>query len=61
MVETKKFETKGNKVLFRKLLHCIHSNQVKKKQESHEVKCSNSSRAQNIGCTATIHLRLECR
>jgi len=61
MAETKKFEIKGNKMLFRKLLHCIHSNKVKKKQESHEVKCSNSSRAQNIGCTATIHLRLECR
>ena len=61
MAETKKFEIKGNKVLFRKLLHCIHSNQVKKKQGNREVKRPNSSRARNIGCTATIHLRLERR
>ncbi|CAG8663417.1 10514_t:CDS:2 [Funneliformis caledonium] len=41
------------------LLHCIYSNQVKKKQGNREVKRPNSSRAQNIGCTATIYLRLE--
>jgi len=45
-----------DKVLFQKLLHCIHSNQVKKKQENREVKRSNSSRIQNIGCITTIHL-----
>ena len=56
MVETKKFENKENKVLFQKLLYCIHSNQVKKKQGSHEVKRLNSSCARNIGCTAIIHL-----
>ncbi len=29
MIETKRFGVIGNKVFFQKLLHCIHSNQVK--------------------------------
>ena len=60
MAETKGFGVKGKKVLFRKLLHCIHSNQVKKKQGNREMKRPNSSRARNIDCTANIHLRLVC-
>ncbi len=59
MAKTKKFETKGNKVLFRKLLHYIYSNQVKKKQGSHKIKRPNLSHAQNISCTIIIHLQLE--
>ncbi|CAB4473190.1 hypothetical protein RhiirA5_421662 [Rhizophagus irregularis] len=32
---------------------------VKKKQGNQETKRPQSSRAKNVGCTATIHLRLE--
>ncbi|CAB4480661.1 unnamed protein product [Rhizophagus irregularis] len=59
MPETKRYETKGKHVLFREMRHCLHSDKVKKKQGSRETKRPQSSRARNIGCTATIHLRLE--
>ena len=61
MTETKGFEIKGNRVIFRELRHCIHSNQVKKKQGYRETKRLQSPRARNVDCTASIHLRLERR
>lgn len=59
MTQTKGFVITGNRVLFRELRHCIHSDKVKKKQGNHITKRPQSARARNIGCTATIHLRLE--
>ena len=59
MPETKRYEIKGKHVLFREMRHCIHSDKVKKKQGNRKIKRVQSSRARNIGCTATIHLRLE--
>lgn len=59
MPETKRYEIKGKRVLFRELRHCVHSNLVKTKQGNREVKCPNSSRLRNTNCTASIHLRLE--
>ena len=59
MPETKRYEIKGKHVLFREMRHCIHSDMVKKKQGNWETKHAQSSRARNIGCAATIHLRLK--
>ncbi len=59
MPQTKGYEIKGKRVLFREMRHCIHSNNVKKKQGDHETKHPQSSRVQNTNCTATVHLRLE--
>lgn len=59
MAQTKGYGVKGKHVLFREKRHCIHSNEVKKKQGDHETKRSQSSRARNTNCTATIHIRLE--
>ena len=61
MPQTKGFEIKGNWVLFWELRHCIHSHEVKKKQGNRITKHLQSSRARDICCTATIHLRLERR
>ena len=61
MAQTRGFNIKGSRVLFREKCHCIHSNDVKKKQGSRETKRPQSARLRNIGCTATIHLRLERR
>lgn len=43
MTETKGFEIKGNRVIFRELRHCIHSSQVKKKQGHRIIKRPRSS------------------
>ncbi|PKK62582.1 hypothetical protein RhiirC2_790173, partial [Rhizophagus irregularis] len=59
MPETKHYEIKGKYVLFRETRHCIHSDTVKKKQGSREVKRQNLLRLRNTSCKATIHLRLE--
>ncbi|CAG8763923.1 5969_t:CDS:1, partial [Acaulospora morrowiae] len=59
MPQTKGYTIKGKKVLFREKRHCIHSNEVKKKQGNRETKHPHSSRARNINCNASIHLRLE--
>ncbi|CAB5362409.1 unnamed protein product [Rhizophagus irregularis] len=59
MPETKRYEIKGKYVLFRETRHCIHSDTVKKKQGSREVKRQNSLQLRNTSCKATIHLRLE--
>ncbi|CAG8648468.1 3922_t:CDS:2, partial [Dentiscutata erythropus] len=59
MPETKKFEIKEKRILFQELRHCIHSDQVKKKQSHREVKYPYSSWARNINCTTAIHLQLE--
>ncbi len=59
MPESRKYKITGNRVLFREMRHYIHSSEVKKKQGQHEIKCPQSSRTRNIGCTATVHLRLE--
>ena len=59
MAQTRGFNVKGNRVIFRELRHCIHSNIVKKKQGNREVRNPQSSRARNIYCDATIHIRLE--
>lgn len=49
-------------MLFRELRHCIHSHRVKKKQGNQILaKRPQSSRARDINCTASIHLRLERR
>ena len=62
MPKTRGFKITGNRVLFRELRHCIHSHQVKKKQgKNHLTKHPQSSRARDIDCTASIHLRLERR
>lgn len=54
------FKITGNQVLFQELRHCIHSHQVKKKQGKTRItKRPQSSRARDINCTASIHLRLE--
>ncbi|CAB5356251.1 unnamed protein product [Rhizophagus irregularis] len=57
--ETKRYEIKEKYVLFRETRHCIHSDTVKKKQGSQEVKRQNSLRLRNTSCKAIIHLRLE--
>jgi len=59
MPETKRYEIKEKRVLFREMRHCLHSDMVKKKQGNRETKRPQSARARNIGCTATIHIRLE--
>ena len=59
MPQTKGFDIKGKHVLFREKRHCIHSNEVKKKQGSRETKNPQSIRVRNIHCNANIHLRLE--
>jgi hypothetical protein len=59
MLQTRGFVVTGNRVLFQEQCHCIHSAEVKKKQGHREMKCSQSARVRNIGCTATIHVRLE--
>ncbi|CAG8774993.1 15778_t:CDS:1, partial [Rhizophagus irregularis] len=59
MLETKRYEIKGKYVLFCETRHCIHSDTVKKKQGSREVKRQNLLRLRNTSCKATIHLRLE--
>ena len=59
MSQTKGYKVKGKQVLFWEKCHCIHSNEVKKKQVSHKVKHPQSSRVRNTNCIATIHLQLE--
>jgi len=59
MPQIKGYKVKEKQVLFQEKRHCIHSNEVKKKQVSHEVKHPQSSQVRNTNCTATIHLRLE--
>ncbi|CAB4431854.1 unnamed protein product [Rhizophagus irregularis] len=59
MPETKRYEIKEKRVLFREKRHCLHSDIVKKKQGNRETKHPQSTRVRNIGCTANIHLRLE--
>src|ERR1043165_3223497 len=62
MPETKDFKITGNWVIFRESRHCIHSHQIKKKQgKNHITKRLQSSRAHDIDCTASVHLRLEWR
>ena len=61
MPETRGYKITGNRVLFRELRHCIHSHQVKKKQGNRVTKRPHSSRARDIDCTASIHIRLERR
>ncbi|GBC01562.1 hypothetical protein RclHR1_04230007 [Rhizophagus clarus] len=59
MAQTRGFTITGNWILYREIYHCIHSNEVKKKQGIRKTKRPQSARAHNIGCNATIHLRLE--
>ncbi|CAG8836584.1 28514_t:CDS:2, partial [Gigaspora margarita] len=59
MPQTKGFTIKGKHVIFREKRHCLHSNEVKKKQGGREIKRPYSARLQNINCDASIHLRLE--
>lgn len=61
MPETKGFQIQGQKVILRELRHCIQSDKVRQKQGNYTLKKPYSSRARNIGCMATIHLRLERR
>jgi len=59
MPQSKGYGIKEKHVLFREKRHCIHSNEVKKKQVGYEIKRSQSSRERNTNCTAEIHLQLE--
>src|SRR6266542_2989733 len=59
MPQTKSFGIKEKHVLFREMRYCIHSNKVKQKQGNHETKNPRSSRARNIHCNVSIHIRLE--
>src|SRR6266542_1762890 len=59
MSQTKSYRIKGKHVLFREKHHCIHSNEVRKKQADHKTKRPKSTWIRNTNCTATIHLRLE--
>ena len=59
MPKTRGYTINGHRVLFRKKRHCIHSHEVKKKQGNVQTKRPQSSRARDIFCGATIHLRLE--
>src|SRR6185312_11977243 len=59
MPQTKGYEVKGKQVLLRENRHYIHSSLVKKKQGDRETKRSQSSRARNTYCSASIHIRLE--
>ena len=59
MPESKHYEIKGKKVLFWEMHHCVHSNKVKEKQGNQVTKRTQSSRAWNINCTASIHICLE--
>ncbi|RGB43005.1 hypothetical protein C1646_750389 [Rhizophagus diaphanus] len=52
--------SKGEKVLLREKRHCIHENDVKKKQDNRETKLTqSSSRIQNVHCNASIEIQLE--
>ena len=59
--QTKGYEIKGKRVIFRQLWHCIHSQKVRKKQGDFKVKLKQLIRNRNTGCSATLHLRLERR
>ncbi|CAG8795130.1 25664_t:CDS:2, partial [Gigaspora margarita] len=59
MPQTKGYLLKGQKVFFRQLQYCIHSNIVRQKQENPVLKNPNSLRVRNTECKATIHLRIE--
>ncbi|PKY62829.1 hypothetical protein RhiirA4_490060 [Rhizophagus irregularis] len=59
MAQTRSFNVKGNRVIYRELYHCIHSNEVKKKQGNREIKRLQSARARNVNCAASLHLRIE--
>ncbi|CAG8744882.1 7112_t:CDS:2 [Rhizophagus irregularis] len=43
----------------KELYHCIHSNEVKRKQGNRETKRPQSARARNVNCAASLHLRIE--
>ncbi|GES92231.1 hypothetical protein GLOIN_2v1883854 [Rhizophagus clarus] len=59
MPQTRGYDIKGDRVLFREQRHCIHSHEVKKKQGKNAVtKRPQSLRARDTCCTAAIHLRL---
>ncbi len=59
MPQTRGYDIKGNRVLFREKRHCLHSHEVKKKQGKNVItKHLQSLRARDIGCNASIHLRL---
>ncbi|PKC01651.1 hypothetical protein RhiirA5_456016 [Rhizophagus irregularis] len=59
MAQTRGFNVKGNRVIYRELYHCIHSNEVKRKQGNRETKRPQSARARNVNCAASLHLRIE--
>ena len=59
MPQTRGYDIKENRVLFWEKRHCLHSNEVKKKQGKNVItKRPQSLWARDIGCTAFIHLRL---
>lgn len=55
---TRTYITKGQRVVFRELRHCIHSDIVKQKNSSRDIKNPNSQRNRDINCSATINFRL---
>lgn len=59
MPQTKGYGVKGKQVLLREKRHCIHGNDVKKKQGKRETKLPQSSRVRNVHCDASIEIRLE--
>ena len=56
MPQTKGYIVKGSRVLPREKRHCAHSSEVKKKKGNCETKNPQSLRAQNVNCSASIHL-----
>ncbi|CAG8555492.1 5469_t:CDS:2 [Funneliformis mosseae] len=51
MPQTKGYDIKGNRVIFRENRHCIHNHMVKKKQgKKIDVKLPQSSRVHDINC-----------
>ncbi|CAG8802421.1 25109_t:CDS:1, partial [Racocetra persica] len=53
---TRTYPVKGDKVVFRELQYCIHSNLVKQKNNHHETKNPNGLRNRDTGYKATLNL-----
>ncbi|CAG8853654.1 17861_t:CDS:1, partial [Gigaspora margarita] len=59
MPQTKSYQIKGQRIIFRQLQHCIHSNIVRQKQGCPILKNPNSLHIRNTKCIASIHLWIE--
>ena len=59
MPQTRGFNIKRTRVLFKEIYHCIYSNSVKKSKVLVKMKRPDFARIRNIDCNATIHFRLK--